>query len=46
MIISIPLLFRCTVLILSSLLRGVSDMKTPMLISLYMNLINIVFNFF
>ena len=46
LIISIPLLFRCTVLILSSLLRGVSDMKTPMLISLYMNLINIVFNFF
>lgn len=46
LIISIPLLFRCTVLILSSLLRGVSDMKTPMLISLYMNLINIVINFF
>ena len=43
LIISIPLLFRCTVLILSSLLRGVSDMKTPMLISLYMNLINIVY---
>lgn len=46
LIISIPLLFRCAVLILSSLLRGVSDMKTPMLISLYMNIINIVFNFF
>lgn len=45
MIISIPLLFRSAVLILSSALRGVSDMKTPMLINLYMNLINIVLNF-
>lgn len=46
LIISLPLLFRCAVLILSSVLRGVSDMKTPMLINLYMNLINIVLNFF
>ena len=45
MIISLPLLFRVTVLILSSVLRSVSDMKTPMLISLYMNLINICLNF-
>ena len=45
MIISLPLLFRSAVLILSSALRGVSDMKTPMLINLYMNLINIVLNF-
>lgn len=45
MIISLPLLFRCAVLILSSALRGVSDMKTPMLINLYMNLINIILNF-
>lgn len=45
MIISIPLLLRTSVLILSSALRGVSDMKTPMLINLYMNCINIVFNF-
>lgn len=44
MIISLPLLFRSTILILSSALRGVSDMKTPMLINLYMNLINIVLN--
>lgn len=45
MIISLPLLFRSAVLILSSALRGVSDMKTPMLINLYMNMINVVFNF-
>lgn len=45
LIISIPLLFRSAVLILSSALRGVSDMKTPMLINLYMNIINIVLNF-
>ena len=45
MIISLPLLFRVTVLVLSSVLRSVSDMKTPMLISLYMNLINICLNF-
>jgi len=46
MIISIPLLLRTAVLILSSALRGVSDMKTPMLINLYMNFINVIFNFF
>lgn len=46
MIISMPLLLRTAVLILSSALRGVSDMKTPMLINLYMNLTNVVFNFF
>lgn len=45
MIISLPLLLRSSVLILSSALRGVSDMKTPMLINLYMNFINIVLNF-
>jgi len=45
LIISIPLLFRSAVLILSSALRGVSDMKTPMLITLCMNILNIVFNF-
>lgn len=45
MIISLPLLLRVAVLILSSALRGVSDMRTPMMINLYMNLINVVFNF-
>lgn len=45
-IISIPFLFRAAVLILSSALRGVSDMRTPMLINLYMNIVNVVLNFF
>lgn len=45
MIISLPYLFRTSILILSSALRGVSDMKTPMMIHLYTNLINIVLNF-
>ena len=45
MIISLPFVFRGAVLVLSSALRGVKDMKTPMLINLYMNIMNIVFNF-
>lgn len=45
MIISIPLLFRTAVLILSSALRGVSDMRTPMIINMYMNIVNVVLNF-
>ena len=45
MIISLPLLLRTAIFIFSSALRGVSDMKTPMYINLYMNVINIVLNF-
>jgi len=45
LIISLPLLLRTAVLILSSALRGVQDMKTPMLIHFYMNIINMVLNF-
>ena len=45
-IVSIPLVFRAAVLTLSGALRGVSDMKTPMLIGLIMNGVNIVLNFF
>lgn len=45
MITSLPFLFRAAVLILSSALRGVSDMKTPMYINLYMNLLNMILNF-
>ena len=45
-IISSACFFRTALIIFSSALRGVSDMKTPMLINLYMNLINIVLNFF
>ena len=45
-ITSIPLLFRTAVLIFSAALRGVRDMKTPMLMNLCMNLVNVVLNFF
>ena len=45
MIVSLPYVFRSAVLILSSALRGVSDMKTPMLINLYMNIINVCLNY-
>lgn len=40
-----PLLFRTAVLVFSSALRGVRDMKTPMLVNLGINLVNIVLNF-
>jgi len=39
-------MFRTAVLIFSSALRGVRDMKTPMLMNLCMNLVNVVLNFF
>ncbi|MDO4493134.1 MAG: MATE family efflux transporter [Clostridia bacterium] len=45
-IVSLPMLLRASQLILSSVLRGVSDMKTPMRIGLMTNALNIVLNFF
>lgn len=45
-IVSLPFVFRAAISILSCALRGVSDMKTPMMINLYMNIINIVLNYF
>ena len=44
-IISTPLLFRCTSTVLGAALRAVEDTKTPMLISLLANGVNIVFNY-
>lgn len=44
-IVSSPFIFRTMTIILSSTLRSVKDMKTPMMINVYMNLINIVLNF-
>lgn len=43
---SASLLFKTSVLVLGSALRGVSDMKTPMYINVLTNIINIVLNFF
>ena len=44
-IVSSPFIFRTMIIVLSSTLRAVKDMKTPMMINVYMNLINIVLNF-
>ena len=43
---SASLLFKTSVLVLGSALRGVSDMKTPMYINVLTNIINIILNFF
>ena len=44
-IVSSPFIFRTMIIVLSSTLRAVKDMKTPMMINVYMNLINIALNF-
>ncbi len=42
----LPLIFRVAVIVFSGALRGVKDMKTPMLINLLMNFVNVFLNFF
>lgn len=44
-IISLPLIFRCASSVLGAALRAVQNTKTPMLISLAANGVNIVFNY-
>ncbi len=44
-IISLPLVFRCTSSVMGAALRAVQNTKTPMLISLAANGVNIVFNY-
>lgn len=44
-IICLPMLFRSSSIIFSSVLRATGDMKTPMIVNLIMNAINIVLNF-
>lgn len=44
MIITAPMLFRAALLIFSCALRGVQDMKSPMIIDLLINGLNIVLN--
>lgn len=46
LIVSAPFVFRTMIIVLSSALRAVKDMKTPMMINVYMNLMNIILNFF
>ncbi|MBR2354430.1 MAG: MATE family efflux transporter [Clostridia bacterium] len=41
-----PMLFRCATIIFGTLFRAVGDTKTPMLVGIAVNLINVVMNFF
>ncbi len=41
----VPSIFLCLMLVLSSALRGAGDTKTPMVVSLVANLINILLNY-
>lgn len=45
-IICIPMLFRVAAIIFGSVLRSTGDMKTPMMVNLIMNIINIILNLF
>lgn len=45
-IICLPMVFRSSSIIFSSVLRAAGDMKTPMAVNMAMNGINIVLNFF
>lgn len=45
-IICAPMLFRAVTIILGAALRGVGDTKHPMFANLFMNLTNIILNFF
>lgn len=44
-IICIPMLFRVATIIFGAVLRSTGDMKTPMMVNLIMNIINIILNF-
>lgn len=46
LIVSLPLVFRCVSSVMGSALRGVQNTKTPMLISVAENGLNIVLNYF
>ena len=41
-----PMLFRCASIIFGTLFRAVGDTKTPMLVGIAVNIINVVLNFF
>lgn len=44
-IISLPLIFKAATFIFGSALRGVGDTKTPMIVNIVMNVINVILNF-
>ena len=45
LILCLPMLFRGATVILGSVLRGTGDMRTPMLVNLVVNAVNVVLNF-
>lgn len=45
-IICAPMLFRASSMILGAVMRGAGDTKSPMIANLFMNLTNVIFNFF
>lgn len=45
MAVAVPSVFLCLMLVLSSALRGAGNTKTPMVVSIIANLINIVLNY-
>lgn len=44
-ILYLPLLFRTITIILGTVLRAAGDTKTPMLVGIYVNIVNVVLNF-
>lgn len=46
LILYLPMLFRAASIIFGTVLRSVGDTKTPMVVGLFMNLLNIILNFF
>lgn len=45
-IICLPMLFRTASIVFAAVLRATGDMKTPMIINLIMNIVNIILSFF
>src|SRR5699024_1830662 len=43
-IVSLPMLFRCSTIILASVLRATKNTRTPMIFNTIMNVINITLN--
>lgn len=41
-----PMLFRTAIIIFSTVLRAAGDTKTPMIVGIFVNVINVVLNFF
>lgn len=46
LIITLPMVFRCSGVIFGAALRAVSDMRTPMLVNFGANILNAVLNYF